>query len=309
MKKIFTLIVAMLAFAGVQAEEKTVWEGSEPISWNTEVAPGTQFETPEGTFTGLKKDDVIRVYTTTTYDEPQYVLTYKKGDSWEWTDLETTVNEGIISYTVADETTATEISERGLVIRGQAYTITKITVDSEAQPEPQPTEGEKTLWEGNEPISWNPEVAPGTQFETPEGTFTGLQSGDVLKFYTTTTYDEPQYVVTYKKGDAWEWTDLVTTVADGVISYTVADETVATEIAERGLVIRGQAYTLTKITLSKQTPTEVINSVKAMPKTATLYNLMGQKLTTARSATTGDACTVCLKKGLVIANGKKYFVR
>ena len=128
MKKITTLIIAMLTIVNVQAAEKTVWEGNEPISWNTDVAPGTQFETPEGTFTGLKKTDEIRVYTTTTYEEPQYVLTYKKGDSWEWTDLDVTVSGGIISYTVADETTATEIAERGLVIRGQAYTITKITV-------------------------------------------------------------------------------------------------------------------------------------------------------------------------------------
>ena len=120
--------MAMMTYMGIQAEEKTVWEGSQQISWNTEVAPGTQFETPEGTFAGLKKDNVIRVYTTTTYDNPQYVLTYKKGDSWEWTDLQTTISNGVISYTVADETTATEIADRGLIVRGQAYSITKITV-------------------------------------------------------------------------------------------------------------------------------------------------------------------------------------
>lgn len=128
MKKIFTLCIALLAFGTMQAEEKTVWEGTEQISWNTEVAPGTQFETPAGIFAGLEKDNIVRIYTTTTYDEPQYVITYKKGDSWEWTDLETTIADGVISYTVADETTATEISERGLVVRGQAYTLTKISV-------------------------------------------------------------------------------------------------------------------------------------------------------------------------------------
>lgn len=130
MKKIFTLIVGLLAMTAAQAEERTVWEGSEAISWNTEVAPGTQFETPEGIFSGLKKDNIIRIYTTTTYEEPQYVITYKKGDSWEWTDLATTVADGVISYIVEDETIAKEIAERGLVIRGQAYTITKITMTS-----------------------------------------------------------------------------------------------------------------------------------------------------------------------------------
>ena len=196
MKKILTLIVGLLAMVAAQAEEKTVWEGSEAISWNTEVAPGTQFETPEGIFSGLSADNTIRIYTTTTYEEPQYVVTYKKGDSWEWTDLETTVANGIISFTIADEQTAKEIADRGLILRGQAWTAIKITVDGEA---PKPIEGEQTIWEGSEPISWNTEIAPGTQYETAEGIFVGLAADDVIRAYTTTEYEEPQYVITYKK--------------------------------------------------------------------------------------------------------------
>ena len=290
MKKLFTLIMALMAVAGMQAEEKTVWEGSEQISWNTEVAPGSQFETPAGTFTGLATGNTIRIYTTTTYEEPQYVVTYKKGDSWEWTDLQTTFADGVISYTVADETTATEIAERGLILRGQAWTATKITIDAET---PKPAEGEQTVWEGSEQISWNTEVAPGSQFETPAGTFTGLATGNTIRIYTTTTYEEPQYVVTYKKGDSWEWTDLQTTFADGVISYTVADETTATEIAERGLIFRGQAYTLVKITVTKSVPTGIQNAKSLNHNDASLYNTRGQRITTAY-------------KGLVIKNGKKY---
>ena len=294
MKKIITFIAAVLALTAAQAEEKTVWEGNEAISWNTEVAPGTQFETPEGTFAGLAEGNTIRVYTTTTYDEPQYVITYKKGDAWEWTDLDVTVTNGVIAYTVADATTATEISERGLVVRGQAYTITKITIDSEAQPEPQPVEGEQTVWEGNEAISWNTEVAPGTQLETPEGIFAGLQKDNVIKFYTTTTYDEPQYVVTYKKGDAWEWTDLSTTMANGVITYTVADATTATEISERGLVIRGQAYNLTKITVTKAGVSTIINqSMGQTVSNGKLYDLRGMEVK-------GQPA-----RGIYILNGKK----
>lgn len=295
MKKILTLIIGLLAMVAAQAEEKTVWEGSEAISWNTEVAPGTQFETPEGIFSGLSAENTIRIYTTTTYEEPQYVVTYKKGDSWEWTDLETTVANGIISFTVADEQTAKEIADRGLILRGQAWTAIKITVDGES---PKPIEGEQTVWEGTEQISWNTEVAPGTQFETPEGIFAGLEKGNVIRLYTTTTYDEPQYVVTYKKGDSWEWTDLETTVADGVISYTVADETTATEISERGLILRGQAYTLTKITVTKQNTT-IINDHRVSQAVADkkVYNLQGMEVK-----------GVSLK-GIYVRNGKKYVVK
>ena len=295
MKKILTLIIGLLAMVAAQAEEKTVWEGSEAISWNTEVAPGTQFETPEGIFSGLSAENTIRIYTTTTYEEPQYVVTYKKGDSWEWTDLETTVANGIISFTVADEQTAKEIADRGLILRGQAWTAIKITVDGES---PKPIEGEQTVWEGTEQISWNTEVAPGTQFETPEGIFAGLEKGNVIRLYTTTTYDEPQYVVTYKKGDSWEWTDLETTVADGVISYTVADETTATEISERGLILRGQAYTLTKITVTKQNTT-IINDHRVSQAVADkkVYNLQGMEVK-----------GVSLK-GIYVRNGKKIVIK
>jgi len=291
MKKIITLIACLLTFNAMQAEEKTVWEGNEAISWNTEVAPGTQFETPEGTFNGLAVGNTIRIYTTTTYEEPQYVVTYKKGDSWEWTDLETTVADGIISYAVSDETTATEIAERGLILRGQAWTATKITIDAEA---PKPVEGEQTVWEGTEQISWNTDVAPGTQYETAEGIFKGLAADDIVKAYTTTTYEEPQYVITYKKGDSWDWTDLTTEVKDGVISFTVADGQMATEISERGLIFRGQAYTLTRITVTKGGTTN-ISAVNTKRQAAVAYNLMGQKMAVA--------------KGLVIINGRKYYVK
>ena len=296
MKKLFSILVAMLAFVGVQAEEKTVWEGSEQISWNNEVAPGTEYQTPDGTFKGLKKGDVIRVYTTTTYDDPQYVMTYRKGDTWKWTDLDMTVSaEGVMSYTVADETIANEISERNLILRGQAYTITKITVDSEGTTDPQPAEGEKTVWEGSEQISWNNEVAPGTEYQTPDGTFKGLKKGDVIRVYTTTTYDAPQYVMTYRKGDNWEWTNLEITVSEeGVMSYTVADETIAKEIVERNLILRGQAYTITKITVTAVS-TGISSTVADANKTnGKTYNMGGMEV----KGKSG--------KGIYIKDGKKY---
>lgn len=152
---------------------------------------------------------------------------------------------------------------------------------------------EKTVWEGEQAISWNPDEAPGTQYETPDGTFAGLQKGDVIRLYTTTTYAEPQYVITYKKGDSWEWTDLETTIADGVISYTVESDEVATWIAERGLIMRGQAYTLTKITVTKQSVTTIVVMQQSDVKDSRLYNLRGQMVDENY-------------KGIVVSNGRKY---
>ena len=261
MKKVSTFVFFLMVCLGMQAAVTTAWEGSEAVSWSNDI-PGTQYETTSGIFDGLEAGDVINVYTHLTgdYGDPQYVMTYKAGDGWEWTDLVISVSdEGVITYTVASEQIATEIAQRGLIFRGQAYTITKITFGKEESSEP--LSQEKDVWTGSEAISWNGDI-PGTQFETPEGTFANLQKGDIIRFYTQPTegdYGDPQYNVTYKAGDGWEWTELSTTVADGIISYTVENEQIATEIAERGLIMRGQAYTLLKISIetpATETPDE-----------------------------------------------------
>lgn len=121
----------MPGYAEISLGVNEVWTGSEKISWNTEEVEGTQFESPNGTFTGLLIGDKIVVTSAQTdgySSDPQYVLTYKAGNSWEWTDLTTSVSDGTITYTVESEQIATEIAERGLVFRGQGYTITKIEV-------------------------------------------------------------------------------------------------------------------------------------------------------------------------------------
>ncbi|MBR2265267.1 MAG: hypothetical protein IJ882_01110 [Paludibacteraceae bacterium] len=61
MKKLFIFFAASMATVALFAAERTVWEGEKAISWNQEVYAGEQFETPEGTFTGLAKDDTIKV--------------------------------------------------------------------------------------------------------------------------------------------------------------------------------------------------------------------------------------------------------
>ena len=170
MKKIFCILYSVsVAVCALTAAERTVWEGNKAISWNPEVYAGEQFETPDGTFTGLVKDDTIKVTVIAQLDEPQYVMTYKAGTDWTWTDLtDVTVANGIMSYIVASDEMAQWIADRGLVFRGQGYDMTKIVVaskDTTPDPGPDPVDpdtlqpGEtKVLWEGSETLAWN-EVA------------------------------------------------------------------------------------------------------------------------------------------------------
>ena len=257
MRKIFTFIAALAATLSLSAKETTVWTGNEPISWNTEVYDGTQYETPDGTFTGLQSGYTIKVAVTPGIDEPQYVMTYKAGELWDWTDLDcqlSTVNSQLfMSYTVASAQIATEIAGRGLIFRGQGYNITAIIVDDNTPDTPEPVTpslNEKTLWTGDSAISWNPEAYAGGQFETEATLFAGLKKDDTIRVYTAQAIEGAQYNLTYKAGESWAWTELSVSVENNVISYVVESETIATEIAERGLIIRGQGYHLIRIALS-----------------------------------------------------------
>ena len=392
MKKIFTLACAVLAALTVSAKQTTVWTGDEPISWNTDVYAGTQFETPAGTFTGLQKDYTIKVTVVAKIDEPQYVLTYKAGDGWNWTDLETSVAEGIMSYTVASEQIATEIAERGLIFRGQGYnitaivvddnqsdepvtpepqagetvlfegskvlgaagednlgidadkfatlavkdsivvtitdltdtycqlniaantgwvvipgtewssltaagryayavgtnelvtaikdggvtvqgklcTITKITLSPYVEPgdtpvDPQPTEVEYTftdVWTGDQAISWNQNEYPGSEMDTynvKQDMFAGLAQGDSIKVYFAQAIEGAQFNLTYKAGEGWTWTELTTTTGADYFGYKVATEQIAQEIADRGVIVRGQGYHAVRIAVGK--PKDTASSV------------------------------------------------
>lgn len=269
MKRIFTFAFALTAMLALNAKETVVWTGNEPISWNTEVYQGSQYETPDGTFTGLQKDYTIKVAVTAGIDEPQYVMTYKAGEGWSWTDLSTTVANGVMSYTVESAQIATEIAERGLIFRGQGYNITAIIVDDNKgdEPELQPQPGEEyedqTVWTGNTAISWNAEEYPGEQFDTyneQQDMFAGLAKDDSIKIYYTDAIEGAQFALTYKAGESWSWTDLAISQHNGFYAYQVASDEIAQDIADHGLIIRGQGYHLTSIVIGKPKSTTGIET-------------------------------------------------
>ena len=233
-----------LTLAGVQtvnAEQKTVWEGSEAISWNTEVAPGTQFETPESTFTGLAEGDIIRIYTTTTYDDPQYVVTYKAGDRWDWTDLSTTIAEGIISYTVESDEIATEIAERGLVLRGQAWTATKITIETPDE------EVSNVLFTGEKATgNWSESVG------ISAATLKSLDAaeGDVIRVSVSTVQADAEVHLS-NDWDGFDGVDGISIHPSALYADFAVTSSIHTVIdaGEGTIRVRGKNYTITKVEL------------------------------------------------------------
>ena len=160
---------------------------------------------------------------------------------------------------------------------------------------------ETEKWTGNEAISWNSDI-PGTQFETPSGIFGGLEEGDIIKVYTSVTgaeYGDPQYVLTYKAGDSWSWTDLSVSVdGDGVISYTVESSTVASEIADRGLVFRGQNWTATKITVTSSSVKELWSGTLVLGDWGQLESLRYDGKGALANAKAGDVVRVTFTNAL-----------
>lgn len=275
MKKIFTLFAACVASVALLAAERTVWTGNEPISWNQEVYAGSQFETPANTFTGLAQGHTIKVAVVAMIDEPQYVMTYKAGTGWEWTDLNcqlSTLNAQLyLSYTVESDQIATEIADRGLIFRGQGYNITAIVVDDNQgeNPDPQPQPGEEyedqTVWTGDVAISWNQEVYAGSELDTynvQQDMFAGLAKDDSIKIYYADAIEGAQFALTYKAGSEWSWTDLAIAQHIGFFAYKVASDAIAQDIADHGLVVRGQGYHATRIVIGKPKSATGIESVQ-----------------------------------------------
>ena len=400
MKKFFTLCVIALTSVALYAAERVVWEGNKAISWNSDVYPGEQFETPDGIFADLKKDEVIKVTVIAQIDEPQYVMTYKAGDSWEWTDLPTNVADGLMTYTVASDEIAGFIAQRGLIFRGQGYDMTKIAIVTEDEepvdPDPlqpgeervlwegeetlswnevaeQPAEvgallGEKdqllvtvsakgtadwpkvllrdlssnqvgedillnevsefpyvatftlsasdveglkdgfklcgdgvtvtklvlkkykepdepvepaeeytftTVWTGDIAISWNQEVYAGVEFDTydaQQDMLAGVAEGDSIHIHYAEAIEGAQFALTYKKGDDWAWTDLDVFEGEDYFAYKVASEEIAQDIADHGLIIRGQGYHAVAIELGKPKTTAVDDVTTVTPARKIIEN-------------------------------------
>ena len=295
MKKIFTFAFALTAMLSLNAKETVVWTGNEPISWNAEVYQGTQYETPANTFSSLKTGYVIKVSVVAMIDEPQYVMTYKAGEGWSWTDLSATVSNGIMSYTVESDQIGTEIAERNLIFRGQGYNITQIVVDDlkgdDPEPQPQPSEEyeDTNVWTGDMAISWNPEVYAGSEMDTynvKQDMLAGLAKDDSIKIYYAQAIEGAQFALTYKAGESWSWTDLTIAQHNGFFAYKVESDAIAQDIADHGLVIRGQGYHATAIVIGK-------------PKSATGFDQIVNGKSLSRKMIVGGQL-------LIIKNGKTY---
>lgn len=301
MKKIFTFACALFATLTLSAAETTIWTGNEPISWNPDEYAGSQYEI--NSIPGVQAGDTIVAHITPDMAEPQYAITYKAGDSWSWTDLVIIVGENELRTVVADSAVS-NIAERGLIFRGQGYILTAVGICKKASdptPDPDPQPGEEyedqTVWTGDVAISWNQEVYAGSEMDTynvQQDMLAGLAKDDSIKIYYADAIEGAQFALTYKAGESWSWTDLVISQHDGFYAYKVASNEIAQDIADHGLVIRGQGYHATAVVIGKPKSATGIVTVNGNLSPVThkilrngqvlivredaIYNILGQQI-------------------------------
>lgn len=175
------------------------------------------------------------------------------------TNWESLTAAGTYRYAVADADLIANIKASGLTIQGKLCTVTKLELLPYHEPTPGPEPGTKeyedsTVWTGDVAISWNQEAYAGTELDTysvQQDMLAGIAKDDSIKIYYSDAIEGAQFALTYKAGESWSWTDLAISQHNGFYAYKVASNEIAQDIADHGLVIRGQGYHATAIVIAK----------------------------------------------------------
>jgi hypothetical protein len=238
---------------------ETLWEGTQVLG-----AEGNDgFGIDAAKLQNLALNDSIAI-TITDLTDSYCQINIAANDPWTaipGTNWESLTAAGTYRYAVTDADLVANIKASGLTIQGKLCTVTKLQLlpyqEPGDDPEPQPETTEykdQTVWTGNTAISWNAEEYPGEQFDTynvQQDMLAGLAKDDSVKIYYAEAIEGAQFALTYKAGDEWSWTDLAVTNHGTFFAYRVASDEIAQDIADHGLVIRGQGYHLTSIVIGK----------------------------------------------------------
>lgn len=249
---------------------ETLWEGTQVLG-----AEGNDgFGIDATKLQNLMLNDSIAI-TITDLTDSYCQINIAANDPWTvipGTNWESLTAAGTYRYAVADADLVANIKTSGLTIQGKLCTVTKLQLlpyqEPGDDPEPQPETKEyadSTVWTGNVAISWNAEEYPGVQFDTydaQQDMLAGLAKDDSIKIYYAEAIEGAQFALTYKAGDEWTWTDLTVTNHGTFFSYRVASNKIAQDIADHGLVIRGQGYHATRIVIAKPKSATGIESVQ-----------------------------------------------
>ena len=249
---------------------ETLWEGTKVLG----PAGDDSFGIDAAKLQHLEPNDSIAI-TIIDLTDSYCQINIAANDPWTsipGTNWESLTAAGTYRYAVADADLIANIKASGLTIQGKLCTVTKLELlpyqEPTPGPEPQPEtkEYEDTdVWTGDIAISWNPEEYAGVELDTynvRQDMLAGVAKDDSIKIYYAEAIEGAQFALTYKAGESWSWTDLAISQHDGFYAYKVASDAIAQDIADHGLVIRGQGYHAIRIVIGKPKSATGIESVQ-----------------------------------------------
>lgn len=222
----------------------TIWEGMwECSGWggNQDLAWGA-FD-----WTTVPAGATMTVYTTPTTDG-WWCISLRLGDGWANIDgLEAQYDSpenGVLEVTLTQGVLDQLIEKQGLVVTGDGFIMNRIELTWENSLEEAIWTGEwtNTGWGGNQDLAWG-----GFDWST-------VKAGSTLRAYCTPVDASAWWCVSFRHADSWgnlpgDVGAQIDTPEDGVASIVLSQEILDDLVANNGLVITGDGYTLTKVTL------------------------------------------------------------
>ena len=298
MKKLFTLIAALVCAVCVNAQTRTtLWEGSMTFgnTWPSIAIPTSEFAT-------AKVGDKI-------------IVTVDKADNsinseWQWgpqvfvnvdwnnlvDQVTGTFTDGATNFEHKCEITAGGLenlkSGSQVEIQGMNVVVSKVELESSVETK------STAIWEGECSFgNWE------NGFSIEAEKFANVNAGDAIEFVYTTDDNNPNTWWQFKtifsgtettlegnKADLNDWD--CATVAKGSTTYKIVlTENDVTGLKEKGMYVNGYFNIVTKVNLIQPVSTSISNTLApAKAENNVRYNLLGVK--------NGN--------GVYIMNGKKY---
>lgn len=169
-----------------------------------------------------------------------------------WTDFNPSVKttltgEGTVSFTITDEM-MTEISGKGMVVKGCWATITKIALQKEVELEGGNSDLEAAItevWTGEKAISW--EEPSKSWAAIPASAFEKLSTGNLLHFDIENVAPGAQARIVSSSWQGWDDAS-IKNIGVPYYEYTIT-ETMLDEIKTNGLIVTGNGYSLAGISI------------------------------------------------------------
>lgn len=268
------------------------WNGNDDLSWG-------KFD-----WSQVKAGNILRLYVTYTENTDGYsMVSLRHGQGWANLPGDAGFSLSVSTSTEYVELVLTQvilddlIKNGGLVITGAHYVLTKVEITAPV--------AENVIWEGEfasgewenalDALAWS-----GYDWST-------VSPGAKLTFYYTYVANDNNWgciALVHGQdwgglpGDAYKQIDFG--ASDGVqtVSAVLSQEILSDLVANGGLIVRGANYILSKITLAGGVTTgvEAVKTNTGVLDNGRIYNLQGMLVDDSY-------------KGIVIKNGKKYFVK